>query len=56
MLRNAYSYGQMNDLIDFKKSAFEPLTVFMVDVESRQAALVIPGVAGPVGELQNDIL
>ena len=44
------------DLINFKKPAFEPLTAFRVDVESRHAGLVIPRTAGPVGELQNDDL
>ena len=56
MNRNAYLYGQMNDSNNFKKPAFEPLTVFRVDVELRHATLVIPALAGPVGELQNDSL
>ena len=53
MLRNAYSTGQMTDLINFKKPAFKPLTAFRVDVESRHAGLIIPRTTGPVGELQN---
>jgi len=56
MLKNAYLTGKSTDLINFKKPAFEPLTAFRVDVESRHAGLVIPRTAGPVGELQNDDL
>ena len=54
MLRNAYSTGQMANLTNFKKPAFEPLAAFRVDVESTHAGLVIPRTTGPVGELQND--